>query len=652
MGIKSLFGFGQARDKPVRNYSNGEYTFNFGRSTSGKSVNEMTAMQTTAVYACVRILSEAVASLPIHVYRYKDGGKEMVCDHPLYTLLHDEPNPEMTSFVFRETLMSHLLILGNAYAQIIRNGKGEVLSLYPLLPNKMSVERDSNGVLYYVYSRYTDENPNMKKMGDIILRQEDVLHIPGLGFDGLIGYSPIAMARNAVGMTMACEEYGVSFFANGANPGGVLEHPGVLKDPAKVRDSSVLQKKRVCAYARVSTDSRRQEDSLENQMETYERLITGNSEYEFIGVFADQGISGYCENRPQFQRMMEKARAGEIDLIITKSISRFARNTVTVLQFARELKELGVGIFFEEQNINTLSWDGEMMLAVLASFAQEESRSMSENNKWSIRKKFERGEVMITTSRFLGYDKNEYGDLIVNRKEAEIVSLTFDLYLMNVGSSRIGELLDYLGVKTVTGTTWESGTINGMLCNEKYKGDFHLQKYYTPENKRNHTRKNNGEVQSYYISENHEPIVSPEVWEQVQKVREQRKRDRNIGQDNTMKFQNRYPLSGMLICPYCGKTLRRRQVYKKKIQWLCSTYIEKGVKACKGIRIDDAELQGLNITEQTVIEEVVKNGKKHYCYTSKADFDCGIRNSTVSAEIEDGSVLPSVNRPRRTVIKL
>ena len=191
-----------------------------------------------------------------------------------------------------------------------------------------------------------------------------------------------------------------------------------------------------------------------------------------------------------------------------------------------------------------------------------------------------------------------------------------------------------------------------MLCNEKYKGDFHLQKYYTPENKRNHTRKNNGEVQSYYISENHEPIVSPEVWEKVQEVREQRKRDRNIGQDSTMKFQNRYPLSGMLICPYCGKTLRRRQVYKKKIQWLCSTYIEKGVKACKGIRIDDAELQGLNIAEQTVVEEVIRNGKKHYSYTSKADFDCGIRNSTVSAEVEDDSVLQSVNRPRRTVIKL
>jgi DNA invertase Pin-like site-specific DNA recombinase/ssDNA-binding Zn-finger/Zn-ribbon topoisomerase 1 len=412
------------------------------------------------------------------------------------------------------------------------------------------------------------------------------------------------------------------------------------------------RKKRVCAYARVSSDSRRQEDSLENQVETYERFIKGNPEYEFAGVYADQGISGYCENRPQFQKMMEKARAGEIDLIITKSISRFARNTVTVLKFARELKELGVGIFFEEQKINTLSGDGEMMLAVLASFAQEESRSMSENNKWSIRKKFERGEVMITTSRFLGYDKNEYGNLIVNRKEAEIVSLVFDLYLMNVGSSRIGELLNYLGVKTVTGTTWESGTINGMLCNEKYKGDFHLQKYYTPENQRNHTRKNRGEVQSYYISENHEPIVPTEVWEQVQKVREQRKRSRNIGQDGTSKFQNRYPLSGMLICPYCGKTLRRRQVYNRKIQWLCSTYIEKGVSSCRGIRIDDAMLKGMDITEQTVIEEVIQNGKKHYSYTSKAEFDRGIRSSTGSAETENGSVLPGINRPRRTVIKL
>ena len=238
MGIKSLFGFGQARDKPVDKAADAGYSFLFGRTTSGKPVNERTAMQTTAVYACVRILAEAVASLPLHVYKYQDdGGKKLVHDHPLYYLLHDEPNPEMTSFVFRETLMSHLLIWGNAYAQIIRDGAGRVLGLYPLLPDKMDVQRDDKGNIYYVYSRNSDENPMFKEYGNIKLKAEDVLHIPGLGFDGLIGYSPIAMAKNAVGMTLACEEYGASFFANGANPGGVLEHPGVLKDPSKVRES-------------------------------------------------------------------------------------------------------------------------------------------------------------------------------------------------------------------------------------------------------------------------------------------------------------------------------------------------------------------------------------------------------------------------------
>ena len=238
MGIKSLFGFGQARDKPVDKAADAGYSFLFGRTTSGKPVNERTAMQTTAVYACVRILAEAVASLPLHVYEYQDdGGKKLVHDHPLYYLLHDEPNPEMTSFVFRETLMSHLLIWGNAYAQIIRDGTGRVLGLYPLLPDKMDVQRDDRGNIYYVYSRNSDENPMFKEYGDIRLKAEEVLHIPGLGFDGLIGYSPIAMAKNAVGMTLACEEYGASFFANGANPGGVLEHPGVLKDPSKVRES-------------------------------------------------------------------------------------------------------------------------------------------------------------------------------------------------------------------------------------------------------------------------------------------------------------------------------------------------------------------------------------------------------------------------------
>ena len=237
MKLSSILGIRGARGKPKNSNAGSALSFLFGKSTSGKPVNERTAMQTTAVYSCVRILAEAVASLPLHIYQYTDKGKERVADHPLYSILHDEPNEEMTSFVFRETLMSHLLIWGNAYAQIIRDGAGRVLGLYPLLPNKMQVDRADNGEIIYIYSRDSEENPNFNTYGQIYLRQQEVLHIPGLGFDGLVGYSPIAMAKNAVGMTQACEEYGASFFANGANPGGVLEHPGVLKDPGKVRES-------------------------------------------------------------------------------------------------------------------------------------------------------------------------------------------------------------------------------------------------------------------------------------------------------------------------------------------------------------------------------------------------------------------------------
>lgn len=235
MGIFS--GLFQSRDAPQNRTSGSAYSFFLGGSTSGKRVNERTSMQMTAVYSCVRILSEAVAGLPLHLYNYADGGsKEKAVEHPLYFLLHDEPNPEMTSFVFRETLMTHLLLWGNAYAQIIRNGKGEVMALYPLMPDRMTVERDDKGRLYYEYNTSSDDAPTMKG-STVKLSPSEVFHVPGLGFDGLVGYSPIAMAKNAIGMAIACEEYGAKFFANGAQPSGVLEHPGTLKDPTKVRES-------------------------------------------------------------------------------------------------------------------------------------------------------------------------------------------------------------------------------------------------------------------------------------------------------------------------------------------------------------------------------------------------------------------------------
>ena len=232
-----LSGLFRSRDAPRNSTSGSAYRFFMGNSTSGKRVNERSAMQMTAVYSCVRILSEAVAGLPLHLYQYTDkSSKEKAVDNPLYFLLHDEPNTEMTSFVFRETLMTHLLLWGNAYSQIIRNGKGEVMGLYPLMPDRMTVNRDEKGRLYYEYMVSSDDAKTLKD-GTVRLSPYDVLHIPGLGFDGLVGYSPIAMAKNAIGLAIAAEEYGSKFYANGATPSGILEYPGTVKEPDKVRES-------------------------------------------------------------------------------------------------------------------------------------------------------------------------------------------------------------------------------------------------------------------------------------------------------------------------------------------------------------------------------------------------------------------------------
>ena len=205
-----------------------------GRTSAGKIVNEHNAMQLTTVYACVRIIAEAIAGLPLHLYRYTDSGKEKAVDHPYYYLLHDEPNPEMSSFTFRETLMTHLLLCGNAYAQKIFDNRGRIVALYPLIPSQMAVLRDASGRIVYQYT-YTPNDAKPGTSKTVNLSREEVLHIPGLGFNGLVGFSPIAMARNALGLAMATEEYGSKFFANGAQPSGVLEHPGTIKDPERLR---------------------------------------------------------------------------------------------------------------------------------------------------------------------------------------------------------------------------------------------------------------------------------------------------------------------------------------------------------------------------------------------------------------------------------
>ncbi len=210
-------------------------TFLFGQSTSGEKVDEKTAMQIATVYACVRLLAESVAQLPLHLYRVTGDGKEKAIDHPLYRILNRQTNPEMTSFSFRETMMTHLLLWGNAYAQIIRDGKNGVLGLYPLLPENVEVDRDESGKIFYIYHAYTNEVPGENNK-DIYFRREEMLHIPGLGFNGLVGFSPIAMMKNCLGAAMAVEKYGSLFFRNGAQPIGVLSHPMSLKNPDRIRE--------------------------------------------------------------------------------------------------------------------------------------------------------------------------------------------------------------------------------------------------------------------------------------------------------------------------------------------------------------------------------------------------------------------------------
>ncbi len=240
MGFLEWLGI-SARDAPAVTDSvrDSGQTFVFGKADSGEKVDEKSAMQIATVYACVRLLAETVAGLPLHLYRFTDDAekdKERAKDHPLYKLLYRQPNSEMTSFSFRETMMTHLLLWGNAYAQIIRDGRNNIMALYPLLPENVEPDRDEKSQIYYIYHAYTDEVPGEHNK-DIYFRRDEIFHIPGLGFNGLVGFSPIAMMKNSLGTTLAVEKYGSAFFKNGAQPSGVLEHPGVLKNAETLREN-------------------------------------------------------------------------------------------------------------------------------------------------------------------------------------------------------------------------------------------------------------------------------------------------------------------------------------------------------------------------------------------------------------------------------
>lgn len=349
-------------------------------------------------------------------------------------------------------------------------------------------------------------------------------------------------------------------------------------------------KKRVCAYCRVSTDSTKQHTSYVAQMEYYEQYISKRDDWNFAGIFADEAKSGTkIKSRDEFQRMMRECENGNIDIIVTKSITRFARNTVDSIEAIRKLKALGVTVYFEKENLNTLSEQSEQMLTILSSLAQGESESISTNNRWAIQKRFRDGSYKMCSVAY-GYTKNEDRELIINKEEAIIVRRIFKEYLNGIGAYVIARNLTYDNIPTPRlAEAWSDGAIMEMLRNPIYEGDLMLQKTYTTEVLPFTKKRNRGEKPQFFIKDNHEAIITREEAEQVREILEYRRQQ--IGFDQSDKYQNRYELSGKIICSECGSTFRRQKIYigkpYEKAQWSCNLHI-KDSKACtmKPVRDD------------------------------------------------------------------
>ena len=355
----------------------------------------------------------------------------------------------------------------------------------------------------------------------------------------------------------------------------------------------VHKRKRVAAYARVSSSKDAMLHSLAAQVSYYSELIQRNPEWEYAGVYADENLSGTKEARPEFQRMLRDCRDGKIDRILCKSTSRFARNTVTLLETARELKGLGISVSFEKENIDTMSGDGELMLTILASFAQEESRSVSENCKWRVRKKFEQG--ILTGMRMYGYDVRN-GSFTILPEEAAIVQRIFHMYLDGMGSERIMRELNAEGIPAPEGGSWNAGTIMMMLRNEKYAGDLLLQKSYV----NNHVEKkqlpNRGELPQYFVAEDHAPIIDRETFDAVQAEIAGRRELHTAKAADAVKRPD-MPLGDRIICGICGKKYRRKITrqgtpYAAPV-WICATFNYRGKAFCASKQIPEQTLMEL-----------------------------------------------------------
>lgn len=375
--------------------------------------------------------------------------------------------------------------------------------------------------------------------------------------------------------------------------------------------SAIPQRKRVAAYARVSSDKDAMLHSLSAQISYYSEMIQRVPDWQYAGVYVDAGFTGTINERPDFQRMVSDCRAGKLDMLITKTVSRFARNTVTLLETVRELKNIGIDIYFEEQKIHTISGEGELMLSLLASFAQEESRSGSENCKWRIRKDFEQGKVGSIT--LLGYRRNSQGGLEIEPSEAQTVRSVFSSYLNGMGKQAIANMLNDQGIPTRRGMQWHAGPVHKILTNEKYIGDMLLQKMY----RENHLTKksvlNDGVLPQYYVEDSHEPIIDRETFAAVQT-----EMGRRSARHCKKKLSTTSIFTGCITCGCCGKHYHRKlnaagTKYEKPV-WICATYNKRGKKHCLGSKQipEDILLEmtagvlGVKICEASLVSQRIK----------------------------------------------
>ena len=365
--------------------------------------------------------------------------------------------------------------------------------------------------------------------------------------------------------------------------------------------AEACRKKRVCAYARVSAEKDAAFHSLSAQVSYYSDTIQKNALWEFAGVFADNAVTGTKQDRPEFQKMLEDCRNGKIDMIITKSISRFSRNTVTTLTCVRELKELGVEVFFQEENITSLSESGELMLTVLSAFAQEQSYNVSEDCKWRIKKQFEQGILPMCLQRLYGYKRTDDGGFEIIDDEAKVIRLIFSSYLSGMGLKRICDDLNAKGIPSPKGGQWNVKGLCYLVCNEKYCGDLLLQKSYRIDHITKKQVINRGGRNQYYVEDNHKPIILKETFLAVQAEMKKRAKENEGAQP-----KGKYAFTEMIICKNCGKHYTRKvsncSNKYRRVFWNCATFLTKGKAECHTKQIPDDTLTEM-ATEVLTISE-------------------------------------------------